>query len=102
MIDYAEQFCTGLAYEDFLARHGSDEHRRRWAEVLGRVKLNEQQIQLLRSFTREMPVACLAGAWCGDCVNQCPIFEQFARVSPKLVVRYFDRDTHADLAGELK
>jgi thiol-disulfide isomerase/thioredoxin len=49
-----------------------------------------------------MPVICLAGAWCGDCVNQCPIFEHFAQATDKISVRYFDRDVHADLAAELK
>jgi hypothetical protein len=49
-----------------------------------------------------MKVACLTGAWCGDCVNQCPIFDHFARVNPLVMMRYFDRDTHADLSAELK
>ena len=49
-----------------------------------------------------MSVLCLAGAWCGDCVNQCPIFDHFERLNPRISVRYFDRDTHADLARELK
>jgi hypothetical protein len=47
---------------------------------------------LLASFKLEMKVLCLAGAWCGDCVNQCPIFEHFAQANPRIVVRYFDRD----------
>ena len=31
-----------------------------------------------------------------------PIFEHFAGANPRIAIRYFDRDTHADLAGELK
>ena len=102
MIDYATKFPAGLSYGDFLASHGSDEHRRRWADTFAKVKLNDRQIGLVRSFSRQMPVVCLAGAWCGDCVNQCPIFEHFSRLNDKLLVRYFDRDAHADLAAELK
>ncbi|HEX4148641.1 MAG TPA: thioredoxin family protein, partial [Pirellulales bacterium] len=85
-----------------LAQHGTDEHRRRWAESLAGLQLGERQAELLRSFRREMPVVCLAGAWCGDCVRQCPIFELFARACDKLRLRFFDRDAHPDLAAELK
>jgi len=47
-------------------------------------------------------VLCLAGAWCGDCVNQCPIFDRFAAVSPRIELRFFDRDAHPELAAELR
>ena len=49
-----------------------------------------------------MKVLCLAGAWCGDCVNQCPIFDHFARLAPSIQLRFFDRDAHPDLSAELK
>jgi thiol-disulfide isomerase/thioredoxin len=102
MYDFAAQFEAGLPYEQFLSKHGSEEHRRRWAEFEARVKLSEAQRALVAGFPREMKVLCLAGAWCGDCVNQCPIFEHFARLNPRIQVRYFDRDTHPELAAELQ
>ena len=101
MLDFAAKFPAGLAYEDFLATHGSDEHRRRWADFHGRVQLTQEQTALLSGFQRDMKVLCLAGAWCGDCVNQCPIFDYFARANERIAIRYFDRDTHPDLAEEL-
>ena len=101
-MDYAAKFRDGLTYDDFLARHGTDEHRRRWADFHSKVGLSDKQRSLLASFTRQMPVFCLAGAWCGDCVNQCPIFDYFSRATDKIVLRFFDRDTHPDLANELK
>jgi thiol-disulfide isomerase/thioredoxin len=102
MFDFAAKFAAGLAYADFLAAHGSDEHRRRWADFHARVKLKAEQRDLLAGFAREMKILCLAGAWCGDCVNQCPIFDHFAAANERIVIRYFDRDTHADLSDELK
>jgi hypothetical protein len=111
MFNFRAKFSEGLAYHDFLARHGSDEHRRRWAAVYDRVQLTAQQQQVLSGFVRQMKVLCVAGAWCGDCVNQCPIFQRFAEAtpgggsagaSPSLVMRYFDRDAHADLQTELQ
>jgi hypothetical protein len=101
-VDFAAKFSAGLAYADFLKKHGTDEHRRRWADLHGRIGLNDAQKTLIASFRREMKVLCLAGAWCGDCVNQCPIFDHFSRANERIVMRYFDRDTHPDLTSELK
>jgi len=39
-----------------------------------------------------MPVICLAGAWCGDCINQCPVFDHFAWASSAIDPRFLDRD----------
>jgi hypothetical protein len=102
MYDFAAKFATGLAYGDFLNTHGTGEHRRRWDEVHARVQLSKDQQSLIASFKREMKVICLAGTWCGDCVNQCPIFDHFGALNSRIVVRYFDRDTHPDLTAELK
>jgi thiol-disulfide isomerase/thioredoxin len=102
MYNFNSKFPAGLAYHDFLQAHGTEQHRARWAELYARIQLVDPQRELLASFKREMKVLCLAGAWCGDCVNQCPIFEHFARANPLLAVRYFDRDLHADLAAELQ
>jgi Thioredoxin len=101
MLDYAAKFEQGLKYNDFLARHGTDEHRRRWAGVYEAVRLTTAQRELLSGFKRQMKVLCLAGAWCGDCVNQCPIFERFAAAASTLDIRYFDRDAHTDLGAQL-
>jgi len=102
MYDFAVEFPRGLKYDEFLARHGTDEHRRRWNSVFDRVQLTANQRELLSGFVRPMKVICLAGAWCGDCVNQCPIFERFAQTSPKIDTRYFDRDAHPDLQATLR
>ena len=102
VFDFAAKFGDGLSYQDFLARHGSEEHRRRWAQVHERVQLTLEQREVLAGFVREMKVLCLAGAWCGDCVNQCPIFQRFVEGSSRIVMRYFDRDAHGDLQAELR
>src|SRR3954462_15134753 len=102
MLDFAKKFEAGLPYAEFLNVHGTDEHRRRWADLHARIKLTAAQRALIESFKREMKVLCLAGNWCGDCVNQCPIFDHFAQANPRLVVHYLDRDTHPDVAAELK
>jgi len=100
-MDYGAKLLTGLSYQDFLSTYGTEEQRRRWQGVHDQVSLTPAQKELLAGFTREMKVICLAGAWCGDCVNQCPIYDHFAAESNKIVVRYFDRDANPDLGTQL-
>lgn len=101
MLDLASKFETGLTYDDFLKKYGSAEHQGRWARMHAAVKLTDAQTALLKSFTRKMKVFCFAGAWCGDCVNQCPIFDHFQRANPLVDIRYFDRDDNPDLGEKL-
>jgi thiol-disulfide isomerase/thioredoxin len=49
-----------------------------------------------------MPVLVLAGAWCGDCVNQCPIFAAFAAETKAIDLRFLDRDAIPEIAAHLK
>jgi hypothetical protein len=97
-----EEFARGLPYADFLARYANDEQKQRWQQVHALVHLSRTQQDLLRVFSRKMNVLCLAGAWCGDCSNQCPVFEHFMAVAPVIDVRYLDRDEHADVQRELQ
>lgn len=102
MPDWKSEFTGALSYEAFLTSHGSDSDIKRWSEVLGQFELSEPQRALLGTFVREMNVLCLAGAWCGDCVGQCPILEQIARGCPRINLRFLDRDKHPAVAEELK
>lgn len=102
MHDFGEEFSQGLHYDDFLDRYASDDQRRRWEAALARVTLSDAQQTLLASFTREMKVLALAGTWCGDCVEQCPIFVRFAEACPNIALRFFDRDDHPILAKSLQ
>jgi hypothetical protein len=97
-----EKFQQGLSYADFLTRYATDVQKQRWQQAHDRVRLTPEQRALLGSFRRETNVLCLAGAWCGDCVNQCPIFDHFAAAAPALRVRFLDRDAHPDVQQELQ
>jgi hypothetical protein len=97
-----DKFQVGLPYADFLARYANDGQKQRWRQVFEQVALSPAQRELLGWFRRRMSVLCLAGAWCGDCINQCPIFEHFAAASPIVQVRYLDRDEHADVQSALQ
>ncbi|NDC54221.1 MAG: thiol reductase thioredoxin [Planctomycetia bacterium] len=94
-------FEASLPYAAFLDRHANPDQRGRWDAFHARVSLTPAQRSLLGGFARRMPVLVLAGAWCGDCVNQCPIFAHFAAASPALDVRFLDRDARPDVAAHL-
>jgi thiol-disulfide isomerase/thioredoxin len=96
-----DAFLTGLPMSEFLLRHGPNSDRRRWQNVHDQVVLTASQRQLLSQFRRETHVLVLAGAWCGDCARQCPIFEHFAAVAPVLQICYVDRDEHPAIQEEL-
>ena len=100
-MDLAAKFEEGLSYVDFLKKYGNADQQSRWSKFHAAVKLKPEQLALLGSFTREMKVFCLSGAWCGDCVNQCPIFDHFAQAAPVIKLRFFDRDAHPDLGAML-
>ncbi|SFI17618.1 thioredoxin family protein [Planctomicrobium piriforme] len=100
-MNYAAAFDTALPYLAFMQKYGTAEHRRRWDDFGSSISLTDAQQSLLGSFTREMKVLVMAGTWCGDCVNQCPIFEKFAAASPCIQLRYADRDDSPELAAAL-
>jgi hypothetical protein len=97
-----EKFKQGLPYADFIARYANEGQKQRWRQVHEQVTITPAQRELLGSFRRAMPVLCLAGAWCGDCINQCPIFEHFAGIAAGITIRYLDRDEHADVQREFQ
>ncbi|MBX9678787.1 MAG: thioredoxin family protein [Gemmataceae bacterium] len=97
-----DSFQQGHAYGAFLDKYGHGSHKQRWASVYDQVKVTADQSALLKSFVRKMNVLCLAGAWCGDCVNQCPIFQHFAELAPVIDLRFIDRDEHAPVQQALQ
>jgi hypothetical protein len=97
-----EKYQQGLSYADFIDRYANDVQQQRWRQVMDQVKLTTAQQELIHSFKRSMKVLVLAGAWCGDCINQCPIYEHFAAAAPAIETRYLDRDEHADVQRELR
>jgi thioredoxin family protein len=96
-----DSFGAALPLADFLARFGTEYDRERWRREAAKTRLGSMEKELLAKFTRKMNVLVLAGAWCGDCAAQCPIFESFAAVAPTIVTRYLDRDEHAEVQAAL-
>ena len=101
-MDFQSKFEQALCYADFLQEHATDEQRRRFAAVHEAVQLGSDQLQLLGSMSRRIYGLCMAGAWCGDCVEQCPVIQRLFDAAPALELRFMDRDADPELAGELQ
>ena len=97
----ADYYTDGLCYEDFLTKYGSEVDRGRWQRVYDQTRLNSEQESRIKAFVREMHVLCMAGTWCGDCAEQCPIFSVFEQMSPTIHIRYVDRDAYQELKESL-
>jgi hypothetical protein len=101
MFDWSSVFAEALPYTSFLDRYASAGQRDRWQSMHARFSLTVEQKELLASFSRRMPVLCVAGAWCGDCINQCPVFDHFSRASAQIDLRFLDRDVQPEVRSEL-
>lgn len=101
-MEFSRHFDAGLTYQAFLNRYATPEQRQRWDAFHAQLRLTPAQQELLTGFRRQMKVLCLAGAWCGDCVNQCPIFDHFAAATKCIELRFLDRDDAADAAAQLR
>jgi hypothetical protein len=106
-MDWLNVFAQGLPYASFLDRYATPPQRQRWDAMHARFRLTSGQEALLQGFSRRMPVLCLAGAWCGDCINQCPVFDHFARAGAgtgagsMIDLKFLDRDEHPDVRDAL-
>lgn len=102
MIQWQQWFDEGLPYDAYLEQHGTDAHKQRWQGVAERVRLNEEQKQLLGDFKRDMNVLVVSGTWCGDCAHQGPILQRFAQETGRIDVRFLERDDVPELRDAIK
>ena len=96
-MDWSSAFEAALPYSQFLDKFATPAQRGRWDAMHGRVQLSSDQSTLLGGFVRRMPVLVMAGAWCGDCINQCTFFDHFAQHSRAIDLRFIDRDASEDV-----
>lgn len=94
--DFVSTFSRAVNYNSFLDCYATPDQRDRWQRVYDAVQLTPDQLALLKTFKRKMPVICLAGAWCGDCVNACPIFQRIAEATPMIDLRFVSRSQSFD------
>jgi hypothetical protein len=100
-MNWSAVLAASLSYEDYLQQHGSEIDRDKWQRSLAATPLSDDQLGVLHGFTRRTTLLCMAGAWCGDCVEHVPIFKRFADQCSLIQLRLIDRDAHEDLKSAL-
>lgn len=100
-MDFYEKFQAGLAYDDFLNKFGTPPQIAGWQQYREQIQLSDSQKALLQGFKRQINVLCMAGVWCGDCVQQCPILDVFEKESSCINIAYLDRDEDEELKASL-
>lgn len=101
-MDWKSKWESGLGYQDYLSKHANEQDAARWRSVHSAMDLGDPVREMLRSWTRKMPVLVMSGAWCGDCAEQCPLFEKIENENPLVEFRFIDRDADAQLAERLQ
>lgn len=92
-------FDSALSYSDYLAT--DTDKAENWNAIYEQTQLTGDQLTLIKGFTRKVNVICVSGIWCGDCVQQGPLFERIAQANPLIDLRWVDRDENMDLAEQI-
>lgn len=93
-------FDRALPYAKYVAT-GNPDQQARWRTVYEQARLTPAQRELVGAFGRDMKALVSSGMWCGDCVQQCPLLARIAEASPRIDLRFVDRDEHADFAERI-
>lgn len=102
MPDWCPIFESAHGFTAFLMLHGTADQQRQWQSRLAEITLNDAQHRVVAGFSRTVKVLCLAGAWCGDCLAQCPILQRIAESNDRIDLRFLDRENNAAVAEELR
>ena len=96
---FKPHFDRALPYAPFLKRYAAPENAQRWQNQYDRITLTPAQLAELAAFKRKMPILCMSGPWCGDCVEQCPITQKIAEARPDLIdLRFINREAKFNTA----
>lgn len=100
--EFKSRFEAGFPFDRYLATAKPHELAG-WQGFRDRVRLTPAQTSLVQGFSRQMPVLVISGTWCGDCVQQVPIFDAIAAANPQRIhLRIIDRDEHLEFAEHFR
>lgn len=90
--------AIGKPYLEFVADGEAEGHHLKWNKRYDELELDAEQLELVKSFTRQMNVLCLTGHWCGDCALQGAAMGRIAEANPLIDLRFIPRaEEHGDL-----
>jgi thiol-disulfide isomerase/thioredoxin len=95
-------FDAAQGYDAYVAS-GRPHEQANWTAFRSRVTLTGGQQRLVGGFIRRINALCISGIWCGDCVQQCPMFDAIAQANREAIdLRLVDRDAHKELSERVR
>ena len=93
---------AGAPFEDYIAS-GTPDQCGNWQRIYDQAQLTQTQQDLVGSFVRRINIIGLAGIWCGDCAQQCPVIQRIADANPNAIdLRWLERNDHMDLQQQVR
>jgi len=93
-MNWNECLANSLSYDEYLLAHGTPNDREKWQRSWEATELTPAQLERIGTFRRRMTLFCMAGAWCGDCVEHVPILRSFEQHCSLIQLRLIDRDSN--------
>lgn len=100
-MNWNDVLANALTYDEYLLAHGTPIDREKWQRSWEAAELTSSQLETLATFRRRLTLLCMAGAWCGDCVEHVPILRRFEQSGSLIQLRLIDRDAHQELKDSL-
>ena len=94
-------FDQALPFAAYVAT-ANEAQQVRWNTAYAAARVTGAQRELLGGFTRRMPILCVSGIWCGDCMRDGAILQRLAEAAPAIELRFVDRDVLPELRDHLR
>lgn len=91
-LDWSHIHGLGRDFETWVAAAEKQEHAEKMRASVARQHLEATTVAALAGLTRDVNVVAFAEDWCGDVVRHVPVLQAMALVTPRLRVRYLERE----------
>jgi hypothetical protein len=93
-----ERFAQGMTLAQYLEQMGTNKER--FVELLGDIKVRDEDRQALARLGRRLKVLVLTEDWCGDALYNFPVLWKLIDGNPDIEARVFLRDKNPDLMDQ--
>lgn len=92
IVNWKAVFEYARDYEMWLRNAENPENADRIERMRKELRFEPEEEEFLRALPRQVNVLAIAEDWCGDVVRHVPVLQALADHSPRMQVRYINRD----------
>ena len=93
-----ERFQQGMTFQQYLDQMKTNNER--FLQYLREVKIRPEDRQALERFGKPLKIMVITEDWCGDALQNFPVFAKLVDGLPNVEMRVFLRDQHPDLMDQ--